>query len=377
MTAAAEAAVRQPAYGRQGGVRPLSRGGRGGPGLDRSSAPDQSRIARPRSASRDRRAAPVADDGGGDRRGSGMPLSTVSAVLTRIGLGKLRGSSRPSRPTATSADAGRARPHRRQEARCGSSGAGHRVTGDRHGSRKGRDRLGVRARLRRRRDPTRLRRSARRRESLTAVGFLRRAVAYYAAYGIHGRARPDRQRARLHLDSSTSSPAPRSASTTSAHGPTGPAPTEKQSASSAPCSAAGPTAPSTLAVRVGDDAVGPGGAADAYAGLDATIAEAACSWTRCVSRISTSARPASAAPLELAAGQRAGDAAGPLLHVGAGGVVHVLVGDHVGDGEAAARPQYAGGLAQHLRLSPERLITQLEMTTSTLASGSGSPRCSP
>ena len=32
-----------------------------------------------------------------------MPLSTVSAVLTRIGLGSSRGWSRPSRPTATSA----------------------------------------------------------------------------------------------------------------------------------------------------------------------------------------------------------------------------------------------------------------------------------
>jgi hypothetical protein len=55
----------------------------------------------------------------------------------------------------------------------------------------------------------------------------------------------------------------------------------------------------------------------------------------------------------LRASQRAGDAAGPLLHVGAGGVVHVVIGDDVGDGEAA------------------RLMTQLEMTTSTLASSNG------
>ena len=53
---------------------------------------------------------------------------------------------------------------------------------------------------------------------------------------------------------------------------------------------------------------------------------------------------------ELVAGERAGDAAGPLLHVGAGGVVHVGVGDHVGDGEAAAGAQHARGLAEDLRL---------------------------
>ena len=33
----------------------------------------------------------------------GMPLSTVSAVLTRIGLASSAGLSRPNRPTATSA----------------------------------------------------------------------------------------------------------------------------------------------------------------------------------------------------------------------------------------------------------------------------------
>ena len=54
--------------------------------------------------------------------------------------------------------------------------------------------------------------------------------------------------------------------------------------------------------------------------------------------------------LELLARQRAGDAAGPLGHVGAGRLVHVGVGDHVGDGEAPAGAQDARGLAQHLRL---------------------------
>jgi len=35
--------------------------------------------------------------------------------------------------------------------------------------------------------------------------------------------------------------------------------------------------------------------------------------------------------VELVGGQRAGDAAGPLLHVSARGVVHALIGDDVGD----------------------------------------------
>ena len=50
-------------------------------------------------------------------------------------------------------------------------------------------------------------------------------------------------------------------------------------------------------------------------------------------------------------------------------LVHVGVGDHVGDREPSARPQHPGGLADHRGLSPDRLITQFEMTTSTLASG--------
>src|SRR4051794_19751904 len=43
-------------------------------------------------------------------------------------------------------------------------------------------------------------------------------------------------------------------------------------------------------------------------------------------------------------GERAGDAPGPRLHVGARDVVHALVGDHVGDGEAPAGAQDARGL---------------------------------
>ncbi len=51
---------------------------------------------------------------------------------------------------------------------------------------------------------------------------------------------------------------------------------------------------------------------------------------------------------ELPVGERSGDAAGACLHVGAGRVVHVLVGDHVGDREASAGAQDPRDLAQHL-----------------------------
>ena len=51
--------------------------------------------------------------------------------------------------------------------------------------------------------------------------------------------------------------------------------------------------------------------------------------------------------LELVAGQGAPDAPGPCLHVGARRLVHIRVGDDVGDGEPAAGPQNASGLVQH------------------------------
>ena len=49
---------------------------------------------------------------------------------------------------------------------------------------------------------------------------------------------------------------------------------------------------------------------------------------------------------ELGAGEGAGDTTGPLLHVGSGFVVHVWVGDDVGDGESAPRPEYPGRLPE-------------------------------
>src|SRR6516162_3245636 len=54
--------------------------------------------------------------------------------------------------------------------------------------------------------------------------------------------------------------------------------------------------------------------------------------------------------LELLAGQRSGYAACPLPHIGASFLVHVLVGDHVGDREAPTPTQDARGLTQHPRL---------------------------
>ena len=82
------------------------------------------------------------------------------------------------------------------------------------------------------------------REGHHRVGFLRRAVAFYRAHGI--------QVERVMTDNGSgyrravhASPAGRCESSICAPGPTGPAPTARPSASSAHCSAAGPTAPST------------------------------------------------------------------------------------------------------------------------------------
>ncbi len=82
-------------------------------------------------------------------------------------------------------------------------------------------------------------------KATTAVGFLRRAVAYFAALRHHRRAPDHRQRLAPTARPSTRSPAARWASATSAPAPTDPRPTARPSASSAPCSAAGPTARST------------------------------------------------------------------------------------------------------------------------------------
>src|SRR5256885_285296 len=53
---------------------------------------------------------------------------------------------------------------------------------------------------------------------------------------------------------------------------------------------------------------------------------------------------------EVAFGERAGDAAGPLPHVAARGFVHLRIGDHVGHRESAARPEDAKALTEDARL---------------------------
>src|ERR1700733_4462565 len=53
---------------------------------------------------------------------------------------------------------------------------------------------------------------------------------------------------------------------------------------------------------------------------------------------------------ELGARERAGDAAGPRRNVGAGGRVEVVVGDHIGDGNAASGAEDTRGLAHDLGL---------------------------
>ena len=107
------------------------------------------------------------------------------------------------------------------------------------------DRLGVRPRRRRRLQPPRLRRGARRRTAATAIGFLRRAIAFFARYGIpveriltdNGSA----YRSAIHALACRAArdPPPPHA------GPTARRQTAKPNASSARCSKAGPTARST------------------------------------------------------------------------------------------------------------------------------------
>ena len=75
---------------------------------------------------------------------------------------------------------------------------------------------------------------------------------------------------------------------------------------------------------------------------------------------------------ELGFGERACDASRPGGHVGTSLLVHVVIGDHVRYSEAPRRVGARGAASRMtLGLSPERLITQLEMTTSTAESGKG------
>ena len=118
----------------------------------------------------DRAAAQVADDRRGDRVLSGDGALDRLGRLLRSGSASSRGWSRPSRPTATSAAMPASWCTSTSKARR-IPGAGHRVTqGDVHtqpppgAPARPASRLGVRARLRRRRHPPGLRRGPRRRE---------------------------------------------------------------------------------------------------------------------------------------------------------------------------------------------------------------------
>ncbi len=116
-----------------------------------------------------------------------MPLSTISSVLTRIGLGTL--SRLEPREPANRYE--RSRPgelvHIDVKKLVKINGAGHRVTGNRRGSAKGIGWEYVHVCVD---DATRLAyvEVLADEKGQTAVGFLRRAVAHFAAYGIRVRA---------------------------------------------------------------------------------------------------------------------------------------------------------------------------------------------
>jgi hypothetical protein len=183
-----------------------------------------------------------------------MPLSTVSGILTRIGMGRL------GRLGLQSAE-------RYQRERPGElihidvkklgriqGGAGKRVTGVRRNPcRRRRDGSGVDRKVIgwdyvhiAVDDATRLAYA----EVLpdekagTAIAFLSRAQAFYRRHGISVQ-RVMTDNGSAYRSTIMRSPAADWAFGTYAPAPTGPRPTERQNASSAPCSPAGPTARST------------------------------------------------------------------------------------------------------------------------------------
>ena len=186
-----------------------------------------------------------------------MPLSTVSAVLQREGLGK-RSRLEPPEPVNRyeRRAPGRARPHRRQEARP-----------DRRARPRASPATGASAPAAHASTPPDARRGMAGWEFVhvaiddysrlayaevladekrhTAIGFLRARARVLRRPRHHRRAGDDRQRLGLPSATRTASPATSSASATCAPGPTGPAPTAKPNASSRPSPAAGPTAAPT------------------------------------------------------------------------------------------------------------------------------------
>ena len=116
----------------------------------------------------------------------GMPLSTVSAVLTRVGLGKRSRLERPEPANRYQRGEPGELLHIDVKKLVKIDGAGHRVTGNRRGSAKGIGWEYVHVCVD---DATRLAyvEVLEDDKGATAVGFLRRAVAHFAAYGIRVR----------------------------------------------------------------------------------------------------------------------------------------------------------------------------------------------
>ncbi len=136
-----------------------------------------------------------------------MATSTVSAVLKRIGLGKLS-RLEPPEPVRRyeKQPPRRAAPHRRQEA--GPDRPRGRAPGDRRRAAQTKRTGRLAAQIGWEfvhvcvDDATRLAyvEVLADEQATTAIGFLRRAVAFYRSHGITGRAGDDRQRLRLRLD---------------------------------------------------------------------------------------------------------------------------------------------------------------------------------
>ena len=184
-----------------------------------------------------------------------LPVSTVSGILTRIGMGKLgRLGLEPAERYERSGAGELIHIDVKKLGRI-HGGAGKRITGIKRNPGTYRpDRY-----VRQRKtvgwdyvhiaidDATRLAYAEvlTDEKASTAIGFLRRAIAFFSSYGMHRPRAAHRQRLALpRHDPRDRLPRP-AASATCAPAPTGPRPTARQNASSAPCSAAGPTARST------------------------------------------------------------------------------------------------------------------------------------
>src|SRR3954471_8650469 len=182
-----------------------------------------------------------------------LPLSTVSGILTRIGMGKLgRRGLEPAQRYERERPGELIHIDVKKLGRI-QGGAGKRMTGRPHSTPRLTDKAGtsrgtavwdyVHIAID---DCTRLAYAevVSDENARTAIAFLARAVAFYRRHGMTVE-RLLTDNGSPYAPRSTPSPARRWASATSAPGRGARRPTERQSASSVPCSAAGPTARST------------------------------------------------------------------------------------------------------------------------------------